>query len=278
MNILTNPFFQWPCSATMLLLVILKKSRILSKTPLTFFSTKNLNFERLEKTYYIGCILHQIGCFWRFSTKLKSFSEQPILFSKSLFFVTCWEISLIQSHFTANLLFLTILKKIIFFLKTYLFFSKKLKLERFEKTYLFGRILQQICYLYHFLKNRIFFSKKPIQFLKKTPNFRKFWEFLLFQWPCSVTLLLLAILKKPRIFSKTQSIFFSKENQFLNVLRNLTQSVAFCIKSVAFSGLQKKLKVFFRKTNLFLSRKSHFFNVLRDLTNSVASYNNYFYL
>ena len=126
------------------------------------------------------------------------------------FFVTCWEISLIQSHFTANLLFLTILKKIIFFLKTYLFFSKKLKLERFEKTYLFGRILQQICYLYHFLKNRIFFSKKPIQFLKKTPIFRKFWEFVLFQWPCSVTLLLLRFWRHQFFFEKPIYFFFKK--------------------------------------------------------------------
>ncbi len=156
------------------------------------------------------------------------------MFSKSLFFVTCWEISLSQSHSTANLLHLSLFWKI-------------------------G-----------------FFSKKTYPFITEKNTFRKFREFLHFQWPCSVTLLLLAILKKSTNFSITQSVFFSKKDQFLNVLRNPTKSVAFCIKLAAFSRLQKNSKFFFRKTSLFLSRRSHFFNVLRDLTNWVASYNKLF--
>ena len=49
-----------------------------------------------------------------------------------------------DTHSTANLPPLAILKKIKFFRKTHLFFQKKI--ERFEKSYYFSRILRQTHY------------------------------------------------------------------------------------------------------------------------------------
>ena len=121
--------------------------------------------------------------------------------------------SLKQSHFTASLLLLTILKKIIFFWKPVGFFSKNQNLNVLRKLINSVAFYSKFATFITFLKNRIFF-KKTMQLLKKN-TFRKFRELLLFQWPCSVTLLLLAILKKSTIFSITQSVFFWKKNQFL---------------------------------------------------------------
>ena len=166
--------------------------------------------------------------------------------------------SLIQSHFTANLLFLTILKKINFFLKTYLFFFQKTTTWTFwENLLIQSHSTANLLPLSLFWKIG-FCAKKPIHFWKKTPNFRKFWEFVFFQSPCSVTLPFLAILKKSRIFSKTRSIFFSKKKQFLNVLRNLTKSVAFCIKLAAFSVFQENSKFFFEKPVFFFVEEATF--------------------
>ena len=234
MNVLTDPFFQWPCTATMLRLVILKKSRILSKIPLTFFQQKPkfwtfkknllirlhsaLNwllltvFNETKELLRITNLVFEFSFFCNVSRKITNsvafyckfafidnfegyfFSENLSVFFRKTKIWTVWENLLFQSHSTANLLTLS------------LFWKKKI------------------------------FSKKPIHFLKKTPNFRKFWDFSLFQRPCSVTLLLLAILKKSTNFSITQSVFFSKKDQFLNVLRNPIKSVAFCINLAAFSG------------------------------------------
>ena len=177
----------------------------------------------------------------------KKFFRITDLVFEICFFGTCRELPLIQSHFTANLLFSTILKEIFFFLKNYLFFFTKTKTWTFwENLLIQSHSTAYLLPLSLFWKIGFFFEKTH-SFFKKTPHFRKFWEFLLFQWPCSVTLLLLGIFKNSRIFSNTQSIFFSKENQFLNVLRNPTKSVAFCIKLAAFSGLQKNSKFFFEK-------------------------------
>ena len=105
-----------------------------------------------------------------------------------------------------------------------------------------------------FLKNKIFFLEKPIYFLKKTPNFRKFWEFVLFQWPCIVTLLLLAILKKSRIFSKTQSIFFQKKTNswtFWEILQNRLLSAS----NWLLLAVCKKTQIFFFEKPIFFSQE-----------------------
>ena len=53
-----------------------------------------------------------------------------------------------------------------------------------------------------------------------------FWEIFLLQSHSTANLLLLAILKNSRFFSKIPSIFFEK-TQILNVFRNLSIAVAF---------------------------------------------------
>ena len=90
--------------------------------------------------------------------------------------------------------------------------------------------------------------------MRKTPNCRKFWEVLLFQWPCSVTLLLLAILKKSRIFSKTQSIFFQKKTNswtFWEILQNWLLSAS----NWLLSAICKKTQSFFSKKPIFFSQE-----------------------
>ena len=62
----------------------------------------------------------------------------------------------------------------------------------------------------------------------------------------------------------------------MNVLRDLTNSIAFRIKLLAFSGFQKNSR--FVLKNQFFSRGNQFFNTLRSFTISVASFNKFFYL
>ena len=64
--------------------------------------------------------------------------------------------------------------------------------------------------------------------------------------------------------------FLSKAH-FLNVWRNITNSVAFWSKIAAFSIFCRN-QGFFRKTHLIFLNRSHFLNVLRSLTFSVAFY------
>ena len=139
---------QWPCSVTLLLLAILKKSRIFFENPIYFFFKKKPNFERFEKSYSVGYILHQIGCFQRFLIKLKIvFSKNQFFSQEKAIFSKFWEIWLIQLHPTTNFLSLADIKKVIFFEKTHKFYLKKTNFEQFENFYSFSRIVQQICYL-----------------------------------------------------------------------------------------------------------------------------------
>ena len=112
---------------------------------------------------------------------------------------------LFQSHSTAILLALDIIKNVkIFFEKTIYLLKKNPKFRTFWESYQFSRNLWQICYLWRLLKNwRVF--------LKDTSKFNKKPKFL--------TLNVLRILALPvaffgnfagsSIFSKRQS-FFSK--------------------------------------------------------------------
>ena len=62
----------------------------------------------------------------------------------------------------------------------------------------------------------------------------------------------------------------------MNVLRNLTDLVAFWINLAAFWGIfQIKTQDFFFPKPIFFSRRNHFLNALRNLTISVASYNKF---
>ena len=62
----------------------------------------------------------------------------------------------------------------------------------------------------------------------------------------------------------------------MNVLRDLTNSIAVRIKLIAFSGFQKNSRFFLK--NHFFSRRNQFFNVLRSLTILIASYNKFLIL
>ena len=57
-------------------------------------------------------------------------------------------------------------------------------------------------------------------------------------------------------------------------MRDLTNSSAFRIKLIAFSGFKKTQK-FFLKNQSFFSRRKQFLNVLRSHTISIASYNKF---
>ncbi len=82
-------------------------------------------------------------------------------------------------------------------------------------------------------------------------------------------MLLLAILKKSRIFSNIQSCF--RNLFFCNVLRIITNSVAF-YSELATSITFLKNRVFSEKPIHFFKKNTHFSKVLRFCTFSVALY------
>ncbi len=127
-------FFQWPCTATMLHLVILKKSRILSKTPLFFFQQKPKFWTFREN------LLHRLHSasnwlLWVVFNETQEFFRITNVVSEISVFVTCWEISLSLSHSTANLLTLSLFWKIGFFSnKTHPFFKENTQFSKVLKT------------------------------------------------------------------------------------------------------------------------------------------------
>ena len=122
-----------------------------------FFFEKPIYF--FKKTQILNVLINFFtlvafyGTFATFSDPEKIqyfFSKNPSVFlKKKTNFWTFWEILLFQSHFTANLLPLAILKKLnLFSRKTHLlFFKKNPNFERFEKLYNLSRILRLFCYL-----------------------------------------------------------------------------------------------------------------------------------
>ena len=74
--------------------------------------------------------------------------------------------------------------------------------------------------------------------------------------------------QKTQDFSAEKPILLSKI-KILNVLRNLTNWVAYSNK-IAALAVFKKLKIFFEESISFVPNKSQFSKVLRNLTNSVA--------
>ena len=84
-----------------------------------------------------------------------------------------------------------------------------------------------------FKKTR-FFSRNASVFPAK-PKILTVGEILVFPSPCAAYLLPLAIAKKLNIFFRKTHLFF-KKSQILNVLRNLTISVALYGKFATFSN------------------------------------------
>ena len=99
----------------------------------------------------------------------------------------------------------------------------------------------------NFLKIRLILSKKPSNFLGKTPNFWTFWEFLQFQWPCIATFLILAILKKSKhFFEKPINVFSNKKlkfRTFWDIFLIQLQSASNCL----LLAVSKKLKIDFEQ-------------------------------
>ena len=85
-------------------------------------------------------------------------------------------------------------------------------------------------------------------FLIKKPKFVTFWEILLFELHPTANLLPLAVFKKLKIFLE-KPIFFSKVSQVSNVLRYLTNSVAFYSKFATFGIFVRKSQFLFEKHN-----------------------------
>ena len=125
------------------------------------------------------------------------FEKKPTYFLKQPNFWTFWRFLLDQLHYSASLqpLANSLKNSQTFETPIYFFQSKNLKFLRFEKSYQFNCLLQQICCCWRFLKLKIF-VKKPI--------------------------------------------FFSKGSQVSNVLRYLTNSVAFYCKFAKFDDFCEK--------------------------------------
>ena len=151
---------------------ILKKSTIFSIIQSLFFSKKTNFCERFEKSYWVGCILHQNACFQRFLIKLK----------------------------------------IVFFRKTILFFSRRSyffnvlrdltkSVASYDKLFTFGG----------FWKSQ-FCSKNESLFLKRQPLFSTFLGILLIQLHPTSNFLSLAVFKKVNFFRKTHIFYLRKPN------------------------------------------------------------------
>ena len=96
-------------------------------------------------------------------------------------------------------------------------------------------------------KNKNFFEK-PIYVFSKKPKFRTFWDIFLIELQSASNWLLLAVSKKTQDDFWT-TIFFSRRNQVLNVLRSPTISVASYNK---FLSLAISKKSFFFSKNPYI--------------------------
>ena len=210
--------FQWPCSANLLFLSILKNSSIFSKNQ-SMFVQKERKFRTFWEVLLIW--LHSasnsllFGGF--FKEKLKIFfSKNQSFFQEETTFLTFWETLLFQLHLITNFyLWRFFEKSLLFFRKTYTIYLLKPIFERFERSYLSNRILPQVCFVQRFfVKIHCLFSKHPPYFSIKKPKFRTFWELLLIQSHSKAFLLRLMIfIKKTVFFWKTHRFQF-KKNRF----------------------------------------------------------------
>ena len=100
------------------------------------FFLKNLKFEGFEKSYCFSCIIQQ-NCYLQPVLENSQFVLKNPPFSKQLtIFKVFWEILLIPSHSTSNLLPLAVFENFKFFSReTQIFCKKKQTFECFEKPH-----------------------------------------------------------------------------------------------------------------------------------------------
>ena len=149
---------------------------------------------------------------------VKVFSENPFFLAKNPNFWKFWEISLFPSHWTSNLLTVSVavdikLAKFSCFQKFRFSFSKKpsfFQKSNFRVILLIQSILLQVCYFLLFNKTvQDVFSRNQSTFSKQN-NFSTFWETLLFHSLSTAKLLSLVFFKKVQSYSENLSIFIKK--------------------------------------------------------------------
>ena len=178
-----NFFFQWPCSATLLLLPILGKARISWKYQSLFFQKK----QKLWTFWEILPIQLHSASNWLMllavSEKTQDFfSQKPIFFSRRKQFFNVLRgltFSVASNNKTFN--FWRFLQNQSFFSKNPYFFFTITKFWRLREVLLFQcHFTASLLHLAIFLKNRIFFSKNPPYFSSKNINFEGFENFFKF--------------------------------------------------------------------------------------------------
>ena len=157
------------------------------------------------------------------------FSKIPFNFFKKIKWWSFWEISLIQTISTTNLLLLPF-PKTFFFRKIHRFLRKKNVLRNRNISVAFYDNFAMFSDFEEFM----FFGKTHLIFQKKI-NFWTFWEFLLFLSHSTANLPNLArFIHFKTIFPKTHLCF--EKPQILKILRYLTNSVPFYVEFATFSS------------------------------------------
>ena len=223
---------------------------------LQFFFSKSLSFY-LERTQFLNVL--KILLFHNHSTaillplvilkKFKTFSEKKCI----CFCLKKTQISSIlrrQSHSTAYLLPLAVSEKFIFPGRTHCFLWKAQTVNVLLNFISSGAFNGDFAACRVLLKNSRFSLGRTHLFLKK-PKLWTFCWILLYQSHSASNLQPLAILKKFTIILGHPIYFFLKKKQLLNILRNLTNSVAFYGKFANFSD--------FKKIQNFLEKPIYFF-------------------
>ena len=203
------------------------------------------------------------------------FFKKPIYFFKKKTKIwTFWEILLVQSHSTANLLPLPIFAKFkIFFGRHIYFLLKKPKILTLNVLRTLAIpvacILQQICYLQPFLKTSRFFSRKPSIFWNKTQSLNIL-RILPIQSHSMANLLPVPIFEKFKFFFERQ-IFFWKTQKFnFERFENSCYSSRILRQNCYLQPFLKKWRFFSRKPSIFWKKPK--FESFENLTVLVAFY------
>ncbi len=141
-----------------------------------------------------------------------------------------WEILLNHSHSGVNLLPVEFFKNWFFFEKPICFWNKSPNFPLFWEILTYSVAFYRKVATFSDFKNTLDIFWKNAAFFQKP----KFSEILLIRLHPAANFSYLSLFKKSQIFIE-KPIFFFKQNQFLNVLRNFINSVAFCCKFSTFS-------------------------------------------
>ena len=145
-----------------------------------------------------------------FEKKQEFFRKTIYVFSKKPKFRTFWDIFLIQVQSTSNWLLLAVSKKTQdFFWKT-IFFKTKPIFQRFEKSYHFSCILQQI-FIFGDLYKIKFFFEKPIYFFEYNQILKVSWSLAFSVAFYGKFATFSNFSEKKQIFSKNPPYFFIKK-------------------------------------------------------------------